>query len=116
MAVTETTHGSCKKIVWAWTSDTSGDAEEVTAEAYDGKLVGLTTIPDAVAAPTVDYDIVVTDSGGHDVLLGAGADRHTSATEHVAEASLAAVAASKLTLTVSAAGSEKEGVVVLYVR
>ena len=117
MAVTETAvHGSVKKIVWAWTSDGSGDASEATTKAYDGKLIGLTTIPDAVAAPSVDYDIVVTDSDDHDVLLGAGADRHTSATEHVAQASLGAVAGSKLTLVVSNAGAAKEGVVVLYVR
>jgi hypothetical protein len=116
MAATETTHGSCKKIVWAWTSDGSGDASEATTETYDGKLIGLTTIPDAGAAPSADYDIVVTDSGGHDVLLGAGADRHTSNTEHVAEASLGAVAGSVLTLVVSNAGNATEGVVILYVR
>jgi hypothetical protein len=116
MSVTEATHGSVKKVVFAWTSDGSGDAEEVTVAAYDGKLVGLTTIPDGSAAPTDDYDIVVTDSDGHDVLLGAGADRDTANTEHVASASLGAVAASKLTLTVSSAGNATEGVVILYVR
>jgi hypothetical protein len=116
MSVTETVHGSVKKIVFAWTSDSGGDAEEVTAEAYDGDLLGLTTIPDAAAAPTDNYDIVITDAGGHDVLLGAGADRATATTEHVARTSLGAAAASVLTLTVSNAGNAKEGVVILYVR
>lgn len=116
MAVTETTHGSVKKIVWAWTSDASGDASEATSAAFDGKLIGLTTIPDAVAAPTTLYDVTVTDAGGHDVLLGAGADRSATVTEHVAEASLGAAAASKLTLVVANAGNAKEGTVIVYVR
>jgi hypothetical protein len=116
MSVTEAVHGSCKKIRWSWTSDGSGDASEATTKAYDGKLIGLTTDPDGSAAPTDNYDIVITDGDGDDVLLGAGADRDTANTEHVAEASLGAVAGSKLTLVVSAAGAAKEGVVVLYVR
>lgn len=113
---TETTYATVKKIVFEWTSDAGGDATETTAAAYDGKLIGLTTIPDAVAAPTDDYDITLTDVEGHDVLLGAGANRDTANTEHVAEASLGAVAGSKLTLTVAAAGNAKEGIAVVYLR
>lgn len=116
MAITETTHGSVKKVVWTWTSDASGDASEATTVAFDGKLIGLTTIPDGTDVPTLNYDIVVNDGGGHDVLLGAGANRSDTATEHVAEASLGAAAASKLTLVVSNAGNAKKGTVIIYVR
>lgn len=116
MAVTAKVYSSVKKIVWAWTSDASGDASEATAVPIDGKLVGLTTIPSGTAAPTDDYDIVIHDADGHDVLLGAGADRSNTATEHVAGLSLAAVADSVLTLVVSNAGNAKEGTVILYVR
>lgn len=116
MAVTEKTYGSVKKIRWSWTSDASGDDSEATVEPYDGKLIGLTTDPDGTAAPTDNYDIVVNDADGDDVLLGAGANRDTANTEHVAEASLGAVAGSKLTLVVSNAGDTKQGVVILYVR
>ena len=116
----ETTHTSARKIVFSWTSGT--DAEEGTATgtttaAFDGKIEGLTTIPAAAGdAPTADYDLTVTDSGGHDVLLGAGANRHTSNTEHVVGTSLSAVAGSKLTLNVTNAGSAKKGTVILWVR
>lgn len=116
MAVTELRHGSVKKIRWAWTSDASGDASEATTEPYDGKLIGLTTDPDGTAVPTDNYDIVVNDADGDDVLLGAGANRDTAVTEHVAEASLGAAAGSVLTLVVSNAGNAKQGVVILYVR
>lgn len=116
VTTTETVHGSVKKLIFSWTSDGSGDADGTSSEVYDGKLIGLTTIPDGVDAPTDNYDVVVNDGGGHDVLLGAGADRDTAATEHVAEASLGAVAAMKLTLDVSNAGASKKGTVILYIR
>lgn len=117
MAVTEKTHGSVKKVVWTWISDDQGDASEATTGALDGDLLGLTTVPaGGGSAPTDNYDITITDSDGHDVLLGAGADRDTSNTEHVARASLAGVSGSPLTLTVANAGDTKSGTVVLYVR
>ena len=118
MVFTETVHGSAKKIVAAWTSDdTTGAVSGTTTQVYDGEVLGLTTIPGAAGdAPDPNYDVAVNDAGGHDVLIGAGQDRHTSNTEHVARASLAAVAASKLTIAVTGAGNANTGVVVLYVR
>lgn len=115
VTTSETVHTSVKKIVWTWTSAAGGAADATTSNAYDGKLIGLTTDPGATA-PTDNYDVAVTDSEGHDVLLGAGANRDTANTEHVAEANLGAVAGSKLTLAVTNAGDAKEGVVVLYLR
>jgi hypothetical protein len=112
---TEITHTSARKIVWAWTSATGGTVSSTTTAAFDGKIIGLTTDPGATA-PTDNYDVTITDSAGHDVLLGAGADRDTANTEHVAEASLGAVAGSKLTLTIANAGDEKTGVVILWIR
>lgn len=118
--VAETKHTIVKKIVWTWTSGTGaegGTVTQATTHAYDGKLIGLTTDPAAGAdAPTDDYDITITDSGSHDVLLGAGANRDTLNTEHVAEASIGAVAGSKLTLNVTSAGDGKQGVVILWIR
>ena len=116
MPVTEVTHTSVKKLVWSWTSDASGDVTIASAEDYDGKLLVLETNPDGGAAPADNYDIVVNDIDGHDVLLGAGANRDTLNTESVAESSLGAVAGSVLTLVVSNAGNAKQGVVTLFVR
>lgn len=114
---TERVHGSAKKLVFAWTSNGSGVASEESAEVYDGKVIGLTTIPaGGGSAPTDNYDVVVTDVEGHDVLLGAGANRDTANTEHVAEASLGVAASTTLTLGVSNAGDTKAGTVIVYVR
>lgn len=116
VTITEKKFGTIKKVTFAWTSDAAGAADGVTTEVYDGKLVGQTTIPSAGVAPTDNYDIVVNDADGHDVLLGAGANRDTANTEHVAEASLGAVAPSKLTLAVTNAGNAKAGTLILYIR
>lgn len=115
---TETTAFAVKKIVWAWTSGTAGEAGTVTSTttaSFTGKVIGLTTDPGSTA-PTDDYDITITDSAGHDVLLGAGANRDTANTESVAEASLGAVAGSQLTLNITNAGTSKVGEVILWIR
>jgi hypothetical protein len=118
MAFSETVHAGVKKIVAAWTSDdATGAVSGTTTSPYDGELVGLTTIPGTGGdAPDLNYDVAVTDVGGHDVLLGAGANRHNVNTEHVAKASLAAVAGSKLTIAITTAGNANKGTVVLYIR
>lgn len=117
VTATEITHTSAKKLIWDWLSSAGGAADHTTTFAFDGRLVGLITIPDGGGtAPTADYDVAITDADGHDVLLGAGANRSATATEFVAEASLAAVCGSKLTLAVTNAGNAKGGTVVLFVR
>lgn len=117
MPVTERRDASVKKLLFDWTSDAGGAAALPTLKDYDGKLIGLTTIPaGGGAAPTDLYDLTLTDADGHDVLLGAGVNRAAAATQHVAEASLGAVAASILTLNVANAGNAKQGVAVVYVR
>jgi hypothetical protein len=108
--------GHLRKLVWTWTSDASGDASEASVFKMTGKILGLATIPDGTAVPTDNYDVTILDSDGHDVLLGAGANRDIATTEYVSETSLAAVVNSKLTLTVAAAGASKKGTVILYVR
>uniref|UniRef100_A0A6M3XTI1 Uncharacterized protein n=1 Tax=viral metagenome TaxID=1070528 RepID=A0A6M3XTI1_9ZZZZ len=117
---TEVTHGSVKKIVFAWTSgdgDYAGAATTTTTAVYDGQIIGLTTIPGGTTyAPTDNYDITLTDVDGHDVLLGAGLNRDTANTEHVTVTSMAGVAGSKLTFTVAVAGDLNTGVAVVYIR
>lgn len=116
VAKTEVTFSSAKEVVFTWTSSGGGAADATTTAAFDGKLVGFATIPSGSAAPTDNYDVAIVDSRGHDVLMGAGANRDTANTEYVAEASLAAVAASKLTLHVTNAGDSKAGTVVVWIR
>ncbi|MBN2129142.1 MAG: hypothetical protein JW741_06580 [Sedimentisphaerales bacterium] len=117
MSFTEIVEENVAKIIADWVSDGDGDASgQTTYEWFLGKVIGLTTIPSGTAAPADNYDVTITDENGHDVLLGAGADRDTANTEHVAEASLGAVAKSPLTFTVADAGDTKAGQIVLWIR
>lgn len=116
VTITEETFGTIKKIKFAWTSTAGGAASDTTVNAYSGKILGLATVPDGVAAPTDNYDVTVTDEDGMDVLMGGGADRDTADTEYVLSTSLGAVANDKLTLNISNAGNAKKGVVYLYIR
>lgn len=113
---TEVVHGSVKKVTFAWTSSAGGAADGATTKPYDGRLIAVTTDPDGTDIPTDNYDVVVSDADGQDVLLGAGADRDTANTEYILEANLGAVAGSPLTLAVTNAGNAKKGVVVVWLR
>lgn len=112
---TEITITSVKKVTFGWTSAADGTASGTTTATFDGQIIGLVTDPGATA-PTDNYDIVINDADGVDVLLGAGANRDTANTEYVTGASLAGVAGSKLTLSITNAGDSKVGVVILYIR
>ena len=117
MVFTEITHGTIKKIKAEWTSDdTTGAVSGTTTNVFFGRICGAITVPDAVDAPTVGYDIAVNDSDSVDVALGALANRHNANTEYVAEASMAGVAHSKLTIAITAAGNSKKGTLYLHIR
>jgi len=117
MVFTEIRHSSVKKIKAAWTSDdTTGAVSGTTTYPYSGKLIGAITVPDGTAAPSDNYDIAINDDDSVDVALGALIDRDTADTEYVAEASMAGVANSKLTIAITAAGNSKKGTVYLYIR
>ena len=105
-----------KLIKLEWTSDASGDADATTTTAIDGECLLFGTDPSGASAPTDNYDITITDEDGLDVLVGAGADRDTANIEYVQGSSLGVCAGTKLTITVSNAGSSKSGVAYLFVR
>ena len=118
VVITEETYGTIKKIKFSWTSGDGaedGTASGQTTHAYSGKILGLATDPGS-PAPTALYDITVTDEDGMDVLMGGGADRSATVTEYVLSSSLGAVANDKLTINVSAAGTNKKGIAYLYIR
>jgi len=112
---TEETFSKIKKVSFAWTSD-GGSADSTTDEVYTGEIIRLVTVPSGAAAPDPNYDVVVNDEDSTDVLMGAGANRHTSDTEQVLASSLGVVANDKLTLAVTNAGAAKQGTVHLYIR
>jgi hypothetical protein len=115
MTITEYAYEPIKKIKAVWTSSAGGAVSSTTVNKYTGRLVGAITVPDGTSAPTDLYDIAINDSDGVDVALGALANRSATATEFVAEASMAAVAQSALTIAVSNAGDTKKGTIYLFI-
>lgn len=108
--------GAIRKIVADWVSDDSAGTASATTEILSGVARKLVTDPGATA-PTDDYDLVVNDDKGIDVLGGVGADRDTANTEvayPVGGTYFQPVFNSKLTFSISAAGNSKTGQIVFY--
>ena len=112
-----------KRILASWVSDGDGDASGTT-KVISGYLLRGVTDP-GTTAPTDDYDIVLTDDEGADILgncLDDLMDRDTADTEIVdfviydGQATMAErpCVSSAITITVSNAGDTKEGQVILY--
>lgn len=117
VAIAETVHTSCKRVTFVWVSASDGTASGTTTAVFDGMLAGLATTPaGGGSAPTDNYDVVINDASGNDVLLGAGANRSSSLTQYVTGASLAGVSGQTLTIGISNAGSGKGGTVVIWLR
>jgi hypothetical protein len=116
VTISEETFNTVKKVAFAWLSDGDGKATKTTDFAYTGEILRLVTVPDAVVAPDDNYNVVVNDEDGTDVLMGAGATRDTANTEQVLASSLGCVANDKLSLSITSAGAANKGVVYLYIR
>ena len=120
VTVTEETYGTLKKIKFVWVSGTDADAgtaSGATTGAYTGALERLVTVPAAAPnAPDDNYDLTLLDEDSVDVLVAAGANRHTTTTQQVLGTSLGIVANDKLTLNVTNAGASKGGTAYVYLR
>ena len=118
-------HGAIRRIVIDWTSDDATGAVTATTRKISGELLKAITNPSATA-PTADYDIVITDAEGANVLANCHddlADRHTSTTETVdffltgvANVGARPVVCDVLTVAITNAGNSKQGRIVLYYR
>jgi hypothetical protein len=121
ITLTEETHGTMKKIKWAWTADSTGavpasTANAVTTKAYVGKLQTLHTIGAAgSSAPTASWDMTIADQSSVDVTAGGGASR-AAAVENTVVASLGAVANDTLTMAITGAGASNAGTTYLFIR
>ena len=75
-----------KVITLTCTADDSDGSYPATALSniphgeIGGRLLQIATDPGSTA-PQANYDITVTEAGGADLLLGVGANRHTSSSE-----------------------------------
>lgn len=113
----EERYKTVKKISIDWVSDSAGVATGTTENVYDGLVERLVTVPDGAAlAPSASYDITLSDQDSTDVLMGAGANRHSANTEQVLAASLGVVAYDTLTVNVAGAGASNAGSVYVYIR
>lgn len=110
--------GIIHKIKFAWTSSGGGAADATTTGYYTGLLERVVQIPAAGGTqPDDQYDVVVTDSDGADVLGALGANLTNAAqTIKAAKDGLGAVANTQLTLAVTNAGGAKVGSTILYLR
>lgn len=120
-----------KKILVDWVSDASAGNVVITTRKIVGELIKLVTDPGATA-PTDNYDVVITDEEGVDVLAacvttGRAADRDTANSEQVyffvenldaspLASSVHPVVCDALTITISNAGNSKVGQLILYYR
>ena len=118
VTTTEELLGNVKKVTFAWTAGTDGEAGTATGTTtypYTGNLLKVVTVPGLVAdQPTDDYDITIKDEDGVDVGNGQLLNRDDTNTEWVI-ASLGAVVGDKLTFAVTSAGAGKKGVCYAYI-
>ncbi len=116
--VTEELLGNIKKITFAWTAGTGGEAGTATQQTtypYTGNILKIVTVPGTgLTQPADDYDITLTDEDGIDVANGQALNRDELNTEWVA-AALGAVVGDKLTFNLSGAGAGKTGTCIVYV-
>ena len=117
VTITEVKHGSVTEIKFAWTSAAGGTTSGTTVNYYNGKVIGLTTVPGTGASePTELYDLTVTDRRSRDVLENEGANKSNLTTEYVAAPNLGMVVESRLTINVSNAGNTNSGTAYVYIR
>ncbi len=120
-------HTSIKAAVIDWVSSSGGAADGEFE--MDGELLRVVTNPDGSAAPTDNYDVVLTDRDGFDLAGGLLANRDTATTEEVnpfAQVTLSGtgsdaaavrrVYAGTVTVGVTNAGDSKAGRITVYWR
>ena len=117
--------GKC--AILAWTSDAAGAVSgTATTRKVSGVILRVTTIP--ADGPTDNYDVVLNDEDGIDVLQGFGADRDTTNAETITPLVSTTLSGnpvamgtpvavnSTLTLVIANAGNAKSGTVRVYYR
>lgn len=112
-------HGAMKVATLTWTTSVTGTfTSTATSKNINGFVVSVETDPDGTAVPTAAYDLTLLDSGGADIMGGALANRSDTATEitmPLLNGNYTGIAVQgPLTLTVSAAGNSKIGVVKIF--
>lgn len=111
-------HMVVKRLVWA--ADGSGDVNGSSNcdVAVNGYIYMVVTDP-AADAPTDNYDIVLNDSDGVDVMGGKLADRDTANTEQVVPViggvTMSRFVDGNVSVVVSNAGANNDGEIIIYI-
>lgn len=105
------------EIKWSWSG--ANQTETTKVDFPCGFAIEFVTVP--ASSPTANYDLVVTDAAGTDILRGAGADRSQTTAERAVirdnGVGYPAPFAGVLTFTISnQANGSATGDVYLYVR
>ena len=115
-----------KVLQFTWVTGSSSQADvtptTATSGSYDGRILAVITNPSTSAQPDDNYDITITDKNGFDLLNGSGANRDETNTEFLFNGSTGAetvrmlpFSMTQLTLNITNAGSEQEGIVTVYI-
>lgn len=116
-----------QKFSYAWTSDASGNVDQYTTSIINGTLVNIEVIPaSGGSAPSANWDLVIKDGGGFDILSGGGANLSAAAATRLKPHFVQTVSAvdypfevsvyEALQVLVTNAGNAKSGTIVIYVR
>jgi hypothetical protein len=98
-----------------WTSDASGDVSGHRLDLVRGYLVQIGFKPDSGGTqPTDQYDVVLNDPDGVDILGGEGADLSNATATLTAVVTPVYYDGSLLDLIISNAGDTKGGVITLW--
>jgi len=107
-----------------WTS-TAGGAVTVAITGLFGTVERAAFAPVAAASPSTNYDVVITDLTGYDILATLGANRSATAVENVVPKIATVVSSATthekvvtggtLSLAITNAGAAKQGKFTLYV-
>jgi hypothetical protein len=116
--------GPIKKVTLSWLSHTDGTAT-FTTEELTGTLVGVTFNPGSTT-PSANYDVTLKDTDEVDVLAGQGANLSETTSTRICpsqpmkDGTTTSTAPfpihSTLALSITNAGSAKNGTIVLYLR
>ena len=110
--ITSSTYGGITRHTVSWTSDASGDMDAGAFHA-NGLIRRVVTNPGA-GPPTDNYDVVVNDEDGVDVMAAGLANRDTANSEQVISDPPVAVAGT-IDPVVSNAGNATSGTIVFYI-
>lgn len=118
ITVTDEVIGTVKKVTFDWLSHTDGTASITSSGAYyTGEVLKVMMVPDPVTTtPSDNYTVTLTDSNSYDILCGQGLACCPAAANLLITGGLLPVTNSKISLTIAGGGSEKGGLVLVWIR